>query len=237
MTHREAQALLDKIVAQVFGYKNPFTLEAFMQKFAFDIRLPQEVTDAVDGKPTWALSTSPVKFVRMENAGTLEVGGASANTDGLRPKRPLHDLDDVINAWSEVNFTTAQRVKDSINVSESDVIMNSENVFRSQDIRKSKNILFSDGMQNCEFVAASQRNGGLSFGIRVEDSGDCTNCFAVSWSGKLTNCMFVHDSIDTQDSMFCTGVRGKRFCIANMQYTEAEYRKIRDMVVRWVLTN
>lgn len=237
MTHREAQALLDKIVGQIFGYKNPFTLDEFMQKFAFDIRLPQQVTDALDGKPTWALSTSPVKFVRAENARNADIGGAGVDTDRLRPARPINSLDDVINAWNEVNFTTSERVNDSENVSESDVITNSENVFRSQDIRRCKNVLFCDGMQECEFIAASQRNGKLTFGIRMEDSGDCTNCFAVSWSSKLTNCMFIHDSIDMQDSIFCTGMRGKRFCVANMQYDEAEYRKIREMVVRWVLTN
>lgn len=236
MTHREAQALLDKIVLQIFGHKNPFTLEEFMQKFAFDIRLPQQVVDAVDGSPTWALSTNPLKFVRMETAHTASLGGGSLDTDGLRPKRPLANLDEVIAAWNEVNFTTSERIKDCINVSESDVIMNSENVFRSQDIRKCKNVLFSDGMQNCEFVAAGQRNGGITFGIRVEDSGDCTNCFAVSWSGKLTNCMFMHDTGDMQDSMFCTSIRGKRFCIANMQYSEQEYHQIRKMVVDWVLT-
>jgi len=40
-----------------------------------------------------------------------------------------------------------------------------------------------------------------------------------------------------QDSLFCTNIKGKRFCIANMQYDEAEYRQIRDIVARWVLTS
>lgn len=40
-----------------------------------------------------------------------------------------------------------------------------------------------------------------------------------------------------QDSMFCSHMNSKRFCIANMQFEEAEYKQIRDMVVRWVLAS
>ncbi|MDQ5972199.1 MAG: hypothetical protein QG553_358 [Patescibacteria group bacterium] len=237
MTKQEAQAVLDKIVAQVFGYKNPLTLEQFQEKFAFDVRLPQQVTDAIDGSVTWAQSTNPVKFVKQDNARGLEIAGASEETDYLRPARPLNAIEDILAAWEEINYTTTERNTDSINVSESDVIKYSENVFRSQDINGCKNVLFSDGVHGCEFVAACQRSGDATFCIRIEDSGECTNSFGISWSGRITNCFMMHDTSDMQDSMFCTNISGKRFCIANMQYEEAEYRRIRDVVARWLLTN
>lgn len=236
MTTTEAQHLLDKIVGQVFGYQNPLRLEQFMQKFTFDIRLPQPVTDSIDGTTTWAQSINPTRFVKMENARGLEIGGASAKTDYLRPKRALNGIEDILAAWNEINLTTTERNKDSINVTESDNIYYSENIYRSQDIRKSKNILFSDGINSSEFVVAGQRTGDSTFCVRIDDSGNCTNCFNVSWSGNLTNCFFMHDSADMQDSMFCTNIKGKRFCIANMQYEEAEYKKLKDLVLRWVLT-
>jgi len=236
MTTTEAQTLLDKIVGQVFGYQNPLTLEQFMQKFTFDIRLPQPVTDSTDGTMTWAQSTNPTRFVKMHNARGLVVGDAGPNTDFLRSARPLNTIEDIMAAWNEINFTTTERYKDSLNVSESDNIYYSENVYRSQDIRKSKNILYSDGVSGCEFVVASQRSGDSTFCIRIEDSGNCTNSFNVSWSGNITNCFFMHDTGDMQDSMFCTNIKGKRFCIANMQYEEAEYKRIREIVARWILT-
>lgn len=236
MKQAEAQAVLDKIIAQIFGYKNPLSLEQFMQKFTFDIRLPQPVTDTTDGSKTWAQSTNPTRFVKLQNARNLELGGASPKTDYLRPKRTLNSIEDILAAWNEINLTTTERYKDCLNVSESDNIYYSENVYRSQDIRKSKNILFSDGLGGCEFVAAGQRSGDSTFCVRLEDSGDCTNCFNVSWSGNLTNCFFMHDTGDMQDSMFCTNVKGKQYCIANMQYTEAEYRQIKDIVAQWILT-
>jgi len=58
-----------------------------MQKFTFDIRLPQQVTDAVDGSATWAQSTNPNRFVKLDNARNMELGGAGPATDYLRPKR------------------------------------------------------------------------------------------------------------------------------------------------------
>ena len=236
MTATEAQKLLDKVVGQVFGYQNPLSLEQFMQKFTFDIRLPQPVTDSIDGSITWAQSTNPTRFVKLNNARGLEIGGASAKTDYLRPKRPLNSIEDIMTAWNEINLTTTERQLDSIDVAESDNIYYSESIYRSQDIHKSKNILFSDGVNGSEFIVAGQRSGDSTFCIRIEDSGDCSNCFNVSWSGNLTNCFFMHDTGDMQDSMFCTNIKGKRFCIANMEYEEAEYRRIKDTVVQWILT-
>ncbi len=236
MTTADAQALLDNIVGQVFGFKNPLTLDQFMQKFTFDIRLPQQVTDSYDGSKTWAQSINPTRFMKMENARGVEIGGAGPDTDWLRPKRLLNTIEDVMAAWSDINYTTTERYIDVLNVSESDNVSFSENVYRSQDIHKCKNVLFTDGLYESEFVAAGQRAKNSTYSIRIEDSDACTNSFSIQWCAHITNCFFMHDAGDMQDSMFCTNINGKQFCIANMQYEEAEYRKIRDMVARWILT-
>ncbi len=236
MTEKNAKQLLDKIVGQVFGYQNPHSLERFMTKFAFDVRLPQEVYDSFDGSKTWAQSTNPTRFVTMEHARNLEIAGASPATDFMRPKRPLESVEDILTAWNEINYTTTERTIESLHVSESDHVTHSENVYRSQDIHHSKNILFSDGLHECESVVASQRSAKSTYCVRIEDSGGCTNSFGVSWSGNVTNCFFMHDTGDMQDSMFCTNIKGKRFCVANMQYSEEEYKKIKQVVAGWILT-
>lgn len=231
MTTTEAQKLLDKLVKQVFDQKNTLTLDQFMQKFAFDIRLPQPVTDELDGSITWTQSTNPVRFTNLKNVieqNTEEIGG-------LRPKKDIKSIEDVIYAWNEINLMTTERYSESINVSRSDNIYSSENIYRSQDIRKCKNIIFCNGISNSEFIASSQRVEGMTFCIRVEDSNFCTNCFNVSFSRKLTGCFFMHDTADMQDSMFCNNINSKRFCIANMQYTEEEYNEIKKIVSNWVL--
>jgi hypothetical protein len=229
MSPDEAKLVLDKIVQSVFGYENPLSLDQALQKFAFDLRLPQQVQDYTTGEMTWALSVNPSKFITSKN---LEAKG-----DWMLPKRELNTIEDVITSWAQTNATTTERSIDSANIGQSDSINACENVFRSMDIRDSKYVLFSEGGNNLEYVVASSRSKTSSFCIRVEDSQLCSNSFNVIWSAKVTNSFFIQDCYDIMDCMFCSHIAGKRFCIANMQYTEEEYYAIKDKVVRWILAS
>lgn len=228
MDANKAKEILDKIIGQVFGYQNPLSLEQAMQKFAFDIKLPQQVFDSTDGSQTWAQSTNPTKFVKMENARTDE--------KGMRPTQPIGDLQELLARWEEINYFTTERQIDSTNIAQSDNIFGSENVFRAQDVRRSKNIMFSDGVQDSEFIIGARSVADNTFCIRIEDSGLCSNSFSISWSTRITNCMFIHDCSDMQDSMFCTNMNSGQYCIANMQFEKEEYERLRTMVVQWVLS-
>lgn len=232
MTPELAQQMLDKIIGQVFGYQNPLSLEQFMLKYAFDVRLPIQVADSTTGELTWASSSNPTKFITMANSRKRNV-----ETENMQQSRPLPDIQSILTAWSETNFMSTERQIDAINVAESDNIVQSENVYRSLDIYQSKNVLVSDGAYNCEFVAATQRSRDSSFSIKVDDSKNVANSFFVTWSNKVTNSFFISDCFDITDCMFCTNMAGKQYCIANMQYTEEEYKRIKDMVVRWILTS
>lgn len=229
MSPKDAKAVLDKVIGQVFGYKNPLSLEQFMQKYAFDIRLPQQVNDSTTGEPTYTQSVNPSKFITVKNAWARE--------DWERPKKPINGIEDILTAWAEINYTATDRFIDAINVGESDNIYTSENVFRSQDISDSKNILLSDGIFNSEYIIAGQRSNSSTFCIRIEDSKESSNSFSVVWSKKIVNSFFIQDCTDLIDCMFCSHIGSKQFCIANMQFEEAEYRKIKDYVVRWILTS
>ncbi|MDB5166511.1 MAG: hypothetical protein JWM37_583 [Candidatus Saccharibacteria bacterium] len=231
MTPQIAQEILDKIVGQVFGYKNPLSLEQFMQKYAFDVRLPMQVNDSTTGEITWAASANPTKFITMANARKR------SEAQDLLPTRPLPDIQSILTAWNETNFMSTERQIESVNILECDNITKSENIYRSQFIVSSKNILFSEGCHYSEFLAASQRSQSSTFSIKVDDSQNVTNSFFVTWSNKVTNSFFINDCFDLTDCMFCTNMAGKQYCIANMQFEEEEYRKIKDMVVRWILTN
>lgn len=227
----QAKETLDKIIGQIFGYQNPLTLEQAMTKFAFDLRLPQQVYDASTNEPTWASSVNPTRFMRQEN--TLK---RTEIDDWMLPKRPLKDLQEVITAWAETNYTTTERQIESTNIAESDAVYNSENVYRSSDVVACKNVLFCDSVQRSEFIAASQRSQMNSFCIRAEDSKECSNSFNVIWSGKVTNSLFVQDCYDVFECMFCSHIAGKKFCIANMQFEEEEYYRLKQEVIRWILT-
>lgn len=231
MTKEEAQAALDKIMEQITGFKNPFTLEEFLQKYAFDVKLPQVVTDSTTGEQTWAQSINPVKFITIENARKR-----TEIDDWMLPKRPLDTVEDVLAAWNEVNLTTTERQIESEHFAESDMVYNSQYVYRSQDIHRSKYILFSDAALDSEYMAASQRSKMSTYSARVEDSQQVTNSFSVSWSGKVTNSLFIHDCYDMYESLFCSHLSGKKHCVANVQLDEKEYFEIKKKIIQWVLT-
>lgn len=226
-----AKQIVDKVIGQVFGYQNPLTLEQVQAKFAFDVRLPQQVYDSTTNEPTWAGSVNPSKFITFANT--------QSKPDGFyeRPKRPINSIQDILAYWSETNEMATERYLDSLGVAESDDVRHSENVYRSQTVESSKNIVFTDGAVNAEFLVASQRSQSSSFCIRLEDSGECSNSFSVTWSTKISNSLFIQDCANLQDCMFCSHINSKQYCIANMQFTQEEYMKIRDMVVRWILTS
>lgn len=231
MDKTEAKQILDKIILRVFGVNNPLTLEQCVKKFTFDVRLPQKVKDATDGSVTWAASTNPTKFITMENARNN-----GNEFDGLYASEPIKDLKELLSKWEHVNLTTAELAHDSLNVAESDLTMRSENVFQSINTTDSKNVLYSDSVFDSEFVFASQRSGKVTFCIRADDSIRCADSFAVSRCIDLTNCFMMHDCGDMQDSMFCSNMNGKQFCIANMQFEEAEYKRLRKEVIDWILS-
>lgn len=230
MDAQVAKTIMDKIVGQVFGYQNPLTLEQFAAKFAFDIRLPQQVYDTLSNQPTWASSVNAGKFVQFESSMALP------EDYFVREKRPISSIQDILNVWNETNLMATERYLDSLNVAESDDVRGSENVYRSQNVENSKNILFTDGSINNEYLAASQRSQASSFCIRLEDSNTCSNSFSVNWSKNISNSFFIQDCANMQDSMFCSHLNSKQYWIANMPYEKEEYMKIRDMVVRWILT-
>jgi hypothetical protein len=233
MTEAQAKEVVDKIIGQVFGFQNPLTLEQTLQKFAFDIRLPQQVVDITTGQPTWAQSTNPTRFLSFENIMKKEQDAY------LRPARQLNTIEDILAAWNEINEMTSERYLDSINIGQSDNIYGCENVFRSQDIHNSKNIVFCDGIGatgGCEYLLACQRSGASTYCIRIEDSGECTNSFNVQWCKYVSNSLFISDGTKLQDCMFTSHLSNKRFMVANMQFDEAEYRRLRDIVARWILT-
>lgn len=230
MTEQQAQAVLDKIIGQVFGFKNPLTLDQFMQKYTFDIRLPQQVYDSESGEETWTQSINPTKCISKEAAW------AHKDWEDM-PKQPINSIQDILTAWNKVNYTATNRHIDSINVSKSDGVYSAENIYYSIECGRSKNILFSDGVFDSEYIAAGQRSLTSSYCMRMEDSDECANSFSVTWSQKIVNSFFIQGCGDMYECMFCSHIKNKKFCIANMQFEEEEYRKIKDMVARWILTS
>ncbi len=230
MTDKEALEKANKIFINIFGQKNPYTLDELLSKFAFDIKLPQKVIDSLTSKETWAESINPSKFITQENMEAYD-----KKYGWMQKKKDVSSLEDILKLWKKINLTTTERIYDSENVHKSDTIYRSENVYRSLDCRECKNVLFSDGCGNSEFILGCQRTGGSNFCIRVDDSGSCINSYNVICSAKISNSFFIQDSKDLDECMFCSHIDNKKYCIANMQFEKEEYFEIKKEITNWIL--
>ncbi len=231
MDEAAAKAIADRTISSVFGFQNPYDLHGVLEKFAFDIRLPKQVQDHSTGETTWSQSTHPSKFLTLTNADTKPAGYWK------KPRRQFNNVDEVLQAWMQINDAVTERQLDSLNVVQSDNVYQSRNVFRSLDINESENVLFCDGISTGgDHIIACQRSKNLRNCIRVEDSKDVQNSFSIIWSKNVKNSYFLSDVSDVEDSIFCSHVSNVRYMVANVQLDEAEYRRVKAMVIRWILT-
>ena len=232
MNDKEALKIINKIFKSIFDKDNNYTLEEILEKFAFDIKLPKQVTDSTTNEITWADSISSGRFITNENMEKRdkEVGW-------MLPKKDINDLEELINIWNSINLTTTERVYDSINVAKSDTIYRCENVYRSTDCSDSKNIIYCDSCGNSEYLLASQRSGTCNFSIRCDDSKDCSNSYSVICSNKVSNSLFIQDCYNLYECIFCSHIASKRYCIANMQFESDEYYQIKEKIIEWILNS
>ena len=105
------------------------------------------------------------------------------------------------------------------------------------DVWNSKNCYLSRSMEECEDLFYSYRN------IKVKNSIDVAICFSSERCFSSLNCInsyklfYSRDSKDCIDSYFlfdcrncqncfmCSNLRGKNYCIENVQYTKEEYNE------------
>lgn len=232
MKEEKVLEIVDKIFRNVFSKKMDYSLEQILEKFAFDIKLPKKVRDTTTNEITWADSINSGKFITLNNMEKKD------ETDGwMVPKKEITNLEELIEAWNDINFTTTERVYESENVKESDTIYRCENVYRSSNCSDCKNIVYCDSCGTSEYLLASQRTGTSTFCIRVDDSKDCSNSYNVICSNKIINSFFIQDCFDLYECIFCSHIANKKYCIANMQFEEEEYFEIKEVIIKWILNS
>ena len=231
MDDKKALEIVNQIFIQIFGRKNPFTLEEILSKFAFDIRLPQKVLDSITGQETWSVSLNSQKYITQANMEKYD-----EQKGWIIPKKEIKTLGELLKIWKLTNYTTTERAYECTNVSQCDPLYNSENGYRSTDCRKCKNLIFTDGCSECENIVACQRTSGSNFCLRVDDSGNCQNSYNVICSAKISNSIFIQDCNSLYECIFCSHIANKKYCIANMQYEKEEYMQIKKVIIDWILS-
>lgn len=64
--------------------------------------------------------------------------------------------------------------------------------------------------------------------IECVDCFGCYGCIGLDSCSHLTESAYCFDCHNCQNILFCWNLRGKKFCIGNVQYTPEEYQKRRD---------
>lgn len=230
MNDQIATELAQKILKNIFQTESNFTIEELKRKFAFDLNLPEQVKDATTGEETWSIIHGAQKYITQQNMEERD------KTEGwMLPKCDLRNIDDIIKIWEDVNYCSTNRLDDSIDVYKSDTIYRSEKVYQSVNCFSCKNLIFCDSCSNCSYSIGSKRSGSSNYCIRLDDSINSSNSFSVSYSNKIVNSFFIQDCFDLYECMFCAHIASKKFCIANMQFSESEYRAIKTEIIKWIL--
>lgn len=154
-----------------------------------------------------------------------------------RNKVTPSSIPDILAAWKEINYITGEKYINSKDVSKSDSIYNSANVFKSMSIFDSKNIILSYKIFDCNYMLASRDNSSCTLGIRMKESIFCSSSFEISWSNKVSKSMYIHNGFDLYECLFCSHIRSRKYCIANMQFEREEYFKLKEIVVGWILSS
>lgn len=227
MTKIPNQQIIDETFRAIFE-ESPFNFNQVLEKFAFDVKLPQEVYDSTTGEKTWATSINPTKFITQKNS-------YKKADDWLQNKITPSSLAQLLSLWERINYTTTERVYDSENVFESDTIYSSHNVWRSSDCNECQNIVFCDSCFGSDHLIASSRSGNCNYCLRVDDSNGCSNSYNVICSSKIANSLFVQDCGNLSDCIFCSHISNRQYCIANMQFEPEEYYQYKKQIIRWIL--
>lgn len=230
MNEVAANEIAQKIMKNVFQIDFDISLDKIKEKFAFDLGLPNQFHDDTTGEAAWSIVNGAKKYITQENMINHD-----KRDSWMQEKRDFHSIDEIIAAWGKVNYMTSDRLSDTINSTKCDTVYRSENIYQSTNCFNGKYFLFCNSCSDSEYLIASRRSANSNFCIRLDDSINSSNCFSVNYSNKIINSFFIQDCFDLQDCMFCSHLSSCQFCIANMQFSEAEYREIKPQIIKWII--
>ncbi len=223
----------------VWKRPNPFnSLEEIKNRLVRDIPLPIAVRDHLGGgvthitSPYFRLYTRLNKYASLKNLVKLQASSKPLSQN-LLPRQPQ----EVIDRWLSQLIYAGDKALNSTNVVASDNIYGSSHTYNSSHIFGSQKILFSRQLFKSQFVAASHNGEVISYSMRISESTNCSYSFEVSWSSKITRSMFIHDGSDLYECMFCSHVRSKKYCIANVQLGQSEYFRLKEQLVDYLAAN
>jgi hypothetical protein len=217
-----------KVWEELFPDAIQFSLDEFKTLFAKDILLPEKRQCAVKGTDIYIGKEYTYKRFISDEARKERMNA----DDFMEKHEDIASLHDLLPKIKSLAFFKGSRMQNSDIVEESDDIHSSSFIYQSEHIFNCQKIIFGYNIAQSEFMLASVGDKTCSFGIAIIDSASITNSFDIGWSAKSSNCYFCNNVFDLRDCMFCFNIASKQYCIANMQYTEEEYKKIKPIILK-----
>ena len=126
-------------------------------------------------------------------------------------------------------LATAPRIY-SININSDKCIGNeiyfSRNIIASYNIHKSENISYSSDLHECDNCQDIYK---LEFSHRCYDVSSCYkmyHCLFCFNCSELRYCTYCETCYNCESCFGCVGIKNKKYCIFNKQYTAEEYEKL-----------
>lgn len=213
---------------EIFPGFEQIEIEKFRKIFTSDFILPQKYQCAFSGEDVYC--TSDYGYKRF--VGDKERAKRMDLDNHMEPKSNVNSLAEALGKVSKIAYFRGSKIVNSDVVEASDNIYSSSYIYNSSSIHGAQKIMFSYDMAPCEYMIASRNCKDCSFGIRVMDSSEIYSSFDISFSGKCSHCYFCHNCYDLKDCMFCFHIESKQYCIANMQFTEEEYNRLRPIILK-----
>lgn len=228
--NRASEEIAQKIYDQIFGgYLAPTNGLEFFKKTIDPFYYPSKVRSALSGKTLYTSVLTNNKYISQAEART-----ESDKHDWLYPKQEIHSLKDLHKMLAKFEFMQTDRVNTSANVERSDDIVGSQHIYDSV------NIINSEYVANCNWGWANQyligctRSGDSTFCAGMTEGVMSSNSFQVYASYKINNSMYIKSCYDLFECMWCAHLSGKRYCIANMQFTKDEYFILKKKILEWL---
>lgn len=225
--------LYQLIWKEVFPEEPALEIGEFERIMAEDIFLPKKYKCALSGKPVYS---SPEygykKFISPE--AWIEKGQGG---NVMEEKAEIKDLSDLLVRIDKIALFKANRSLNSDVIEASDDIHSSNLIYKSAHIYVCQKLLFCHNMVESEYVMASMGSKSCNFSIRALDSAKVSNSFDVSYCANVAHSYFCHNCFDLRDCMFCFHLASKQYCVGNAQYEEAEYKKIKEKLLKEYFEN
>ncbi len=156
------------------------------------------------------------KAVAGIEVGSYSVLSELAKEFGTLKKKSLYKFSNILKSEQ----ATGDDISESKNVRQSYKVQKSENIRYSWRIISTKDSLDVSGCLDCEMiyeaVLAAQTNYGLKFYLQIRGSRDSEYCMH---GQNLSN------------TFGCIGLRDKKFCILNKQYTKEAYEELVPKII------